>query len=81
MCLLGVLTFWGQNSVMPQFGRVGAEGSKTQKLTLLDQSIENQKLYKISKNQPSKSIRRGDMGFLSLFDLKKVLFLPQLPSK
>ena len=35
----------------------------------LSQSIKNQKLHYISKNQPSKSIRRGDVGFS--------LFLPQ----
>ena len=76
MCLLGVSTFWGKNSVMPQFGEGGAEGSKTQKLSFFGQLIENLKLYNISKNQPTKSIRRGDMGLPPIFDLKKVLFLP-----
>ena len=47
----------------------------------LSQSTENQKLYNISKNQPPKSIRRRDMGFPPIFDRKKVLLLPYLPSK
>ena len=43
--------------------------------------IENQKLYNIFKNQLPKSMRWGDMGIYPLLDLKKVLFLPYLPSK
>ena len=35
MCLLGVSTFSGQNSVMPQFEGGAAEGFKTQNLSLL----------------------------------------------
>ena len=73
---------WGQNSVMPQFEGGGTEGSKTQNLSsFFSQSIENQKLYNISKNQPPKSIRKGDIGISSLFDLEKVLLLPYLSSK
>ena len=55
-------------------------GQKCKNCSFFSQSIENQKLYNISKTQPPKSIRRGDMGF-SLLDLKKVLFLPYLSSK
>ena len=60
----------------------GCFGAKILKITLfLNQLIENQKLYNVLKNQPHKSIWRGDMEFLPPFDLKKVLFLPCLPSK
>ena len=71
MCFLRFSTFWGQNSVLPQFGGGGAEGSKTQKLPFFNQSIENQKLYNVSKNQPLMSIRRGDIGFLPFLTSKK----------
>ena len=76
MFLLKFSSFWGQNSVIPQFGGGGAEGSKTQKLLFFGQFIENLKLYNISKNQPPKSIKEGDMGFRPIFDLKKVLSFP-----
>ena len=61
---------------MPQFEGRGAEGSETQKFLFFGQSIGNQKLYNISKNQHSKLIRRGDMGFPPIVELKKVLLLP-----
>ena len=55
---------WGQNSPMSQFGGGGgAEGWKTKIYPFFSQSIKNQKLYNISKNQLPKSIRRGDMEF------------------
>ena len=54
MCLLRFSTFWDQNSVMPQFEGEGAEGLKIKNLPFFDQSIGNQKLYNISKNQPHK---------------------------
>ena len=67
---------------MPQFGGEDAERLKTQKLPFFfSELIENLKLYNISKNQLPKSIRKEDMGFLLIFDIKKVLFLPQIPSK
>ena len=72
---------WGQNFVMPQFGGGGVERSKRKICPFFSLLIENQKLYNISKNQAPKSIRKGDMKFPLLFDLKKVLFLPYLPSK
>ena len=51
-------------------------GAIVEIFSIHSQSIENQKLYNISKNQALKSIRRGDMGFPPFFDFKKVLFLP-----
>ena len=66
---------------MLQFGGGVLWGQKRKILSFLNQSIENQKLYHIQRSQPPKSIRRRDMGFLPLFDLKKVPFLPYLPSK
>ena len=78
-----------QNSVMPQFGGGGAEGSKIQNLSFFPQlrkvtenSANRQKIKSCitSKNQPPKSIRRGDMGISPLFELKNELFLPYLPS-
>ena len=66
---------------MPKFWGGGAEASKTKNVTFFDQSIENQKLYNISKNQLLKFIQKGDMRFPPIFYLKKVLFLLYLPSK
>ena len=56
-------------------------GQKRKICPFLNQSIENEKLYNISKNEPCKSIRRGDTRISPLFDLEIVLFLPYLPSK
>ena len=42
---------------------------------LRGQKRKNWLLYNISKNQSLKSIKRRDMEFPALFDLKKVLFL------
>ena len=81
MCLLRFSTFCGQNLVMPQFEGGGAKEPKRKNCLFFGQSIENLKLYDISKNQPPRSIRVGDMGFPPPFDLKKVMFLPYLPSK
>ena len=50
-------------------------GVKNAKPAFLSRLIENSKLYNVSKSEPLKSIRRGDMeGFLH-FDLEKRLFL------
>ena len=58
-------------SYTPFWGR-GCWGVKKHKnCPFFNQSIQNQKLYNISKNKPPKSIRRGDMGFpLSLTSKK-----------
>ena len=76
---------WGWTGVKIQLcsnlGEGMLRGQKRKICPFLSQSTENQKLYNISKNQPIKSVRKEDMGFLLLFDLKKVLFLPYLPSK
>ena len=68
-------------SCAPIWGR-GCWGVKNAKIfPFFSRLIENQNLYNISKNQPPKSIRRADEEISSRFDLKKVLFLPYLPSK
>ena len=43
-----------------------------------NQSIDNLKLYSISKNQPIRSIRRENMWDFALFDFKKGLPPPSL---
>ena len=49
----------GQNSVMPQFGGGGCWRVENVKSPFfLSQSIENQKLYNIKKNQSLESIKR-----------------------
>ena len=55
--------------------------SNTQKFPHLNQSIENQKLCNVSKNQPPKSIRRRDMWSVLHFILEKVLLISYLSSK
>ena len=57
------------------------KGQKRKNSLFLNQSIENQKLYDISKNQHPTSIGREDMRIYPLFDFEKVLFLPYLPFK
>ena len=71
----------GQNSVTPQFEGGGVKGLKTQKSSLFSESIENQKLYNITKNTPPKSNRRKDIGDFPLFDLEKKAVFPHLSSK
>ena len=65
----------------PNLGEGVLKDQKRKICPFFSQLIENQKLYNTSENQPPKSIMRGDMGFHPHFDLKKVLFLPYLPSK
>ena len=67
---------FSQNSVITLSGRRGeeAEGSKTQNLPFF------KPIDKKSKNQPPKSIRRGNMRISLSFDFEKVPFLPYLPS-
>ena len=62
---------------------VGCWGVKIEKFAFSsNQSVKNQKLYNISKNQPTLNQWRGELwGGVSLFDLEKVLFLSYLPSK
>ena len=71
MCLLRLPTFLGQNLVMPQFGKGDDEESKTPKLPLFEPINRKSKLYNMSKNQPFKLIKKGDMRFPCIFDLKK----------
>ena len=56
----------GQNSFIPKFRGGGAERYKNAKFgPFLSQSIENQKLYNISKNQSRKSMGEGEMKIKS----------------
>ena len=80
-CLFVFPSFLGQNSVISQFGEGRAESQKQKTCLSLSQSMADQKLYNISKNQPLKSIKGEVMGGSPLFDPKKVLFLPYLLSK
>ena len=70
----GVFNFLGSKFIYTQFGRGGAEESKTLKLLLSEQI--NRKSEVVSKNQALKLINREYMGFPPLFDLKSVRFLP-----
>ena len=82
MCLLGFPTFLGQNSVMPQYGERGAEGSKTKNLSFFRPFDSKSKVVQhIKKSPPPKSIRWRDMVISLLFDLEKVPFILCLPSK
>ena len=65
---------------MPQYEGGSADGVKNEKIALSSQSKQNQKSYDIFKNQPFKSIGKGDIR-ISLFSpisppysLKKVVF-------
>ena len=69
----------GPNSVMPKFGGRGTEKSKTQNLTYLSKTIEHRKLCIVLKNQPPKSITRGDMKIHPLLALKKCGSTPISP--
>ena len=55
----------GQNSDIPEFEGGSAESAKN--CLFLNQSIKNQDLCNISKNQSPKSVRRGDMEEFSHF--------------
>ena len=57
------------------------KGQKRKNYPFFDQLIENLKLRNISKKPLPQSLRRGYIGFSPIFDLKKVLLLPYLPSK
>ena len=70
----------GENSVMLKFRGKGTEGPKLQKLFLLNQSIEDPKLYNISKNQFPRSTRTKDIRIFPFFDYEKELFLLHLPN-
>ena len=70
---------WVKIQLCPNLREGMLRGRKRKIRPFLTQLIENQKLYNISKNQPPKSIRRGDMEISPLFYLKKVLFLLLLP--
>ena len=50
-----------QTLVVYKLGVGGDERLKSQKLFFLNRSIDNPKLCNISENQPSRSIRRGEM--------------------
>ena len=72
----------GQNSVVPKFGGVGAEGQRRKNrknFSYLNQSMDDSKLYNMSKNQLLRSSGGGDI-FL-YFDPEKGLFLTYLLSK
>ena len=71
----------GQNSVMPKFGRGCAAGTSCKNCYFLSQLIHNLKLHTTFKNQPSRSIWRGNMRASSLFDHEKWSFLNSLCSK
>ena len=73
--LLGVSNFfWVKIQLCPTLGEGVLRGQKRKTFSFLSQLIENQKLYSISKNQPFKSIRKGDMEISTFFDLKKKAF-------
>ena len=65
---------------MPKFWERGAEGSKSQKMFLLNPIDRNPKLYNITKKQSPKAIKRGDMRVFLLFELEKRMILTYLPS-
>ena len=64
-----------ENSFVSQLGEGVLRGQTPKNFSFLSQSIENPKLYDISKNQPSKLIRRGDIRDFPIFDLEKRLLL------
>ena len=66
-------------SYAPILGKGVLRGQKRKICPFLSQSTENQKLYNISKNQPTKSIRGGDMGFSPFLTLKKFCSSPISP--
>ena len=70
-----------QNSVIPEFGEGVLRGINYKKCSLLSQSINNPKLYRVSKNQLPLSVGSGDMRFFPLFflALKKDHSSPALP--
>ena len=80
----------GENSVVSKFGGGGVERLKSQKMFLFKPleelralknfPIDNLKLYNLSKNQPLRMSRRGDMTF-SLFNLQKGIFPPYFLSE
>ena len=79
--LFKVLDFSGSNFSYTTVQGRGWRGVQNAKFAFFSsQLIENQKLYIVSKNQPAKSIRSGDMGISLLFDLlkKAVLCIPPL---
>ena len=58
----------------------GAECHNSKKFVSENQSIENLKSYNISKNQPPRSIRRGNIRVFLFIDFEKRPFLTCLPS-
>ena len=82
-----ICVFWGSQlfgvriQLCPNSAEGVLRGQKLKNYPYLNQLIDNPKLYSISKNQLLRSIKKGDMGVPPIFDLKKVLFLSQLPSK
>ena len=61
----------GKNLVVFKFRGRGAEELKLQKLSLLKSIDRKFKVVNISKNQPSRTIRRGDMRISPFFDVEK----------
>ena len=59
----------------------GTGRQKLQNFWFLGQLIADQKLHKMPKNQPAKSIERVDMMVFSLFGLAKSILLSYLLSK
>ena len=56
-------------------------GQKRKNCSFLSQSIENPQSYNMSKNQPSRSIRMGDMKSSSLFNPENSCSSPIIPSE
>ena len=72
---------WVKIQLYPNLEEGMLRSQKRKICTFLSQSIENQKLYIISKYQLSESIKKGDMKISLFFDVEKVPFLSYLPSK
>ena len=63
MYLLGFQLFWVKIQLYRNLWGGGAEESKTQRLPVFQSIDRKSKVVYQSKNQPLKSIKKGDMGF------------------
>ena len=68
-----LVDLWVKIQLCPNLGETVSRDRNCKKCSVLDQSIDDHELYNLSKNQPLKAIRSGDIKFSSFFTLKNAV--------